>query len=385
FISPTSAGGEAAERDMMILGNAFYLRPGVDGYYDPEANSSQFGRTDLAASHVVIAHNTFANQRWLVRSDNPGFTTDAYCLFANNIASAFIYAGPQPAGMVVDALHLHGGSTKPSGATRVAFGGDAQSLFADPALGDFTPIGELLSSGFAPLLAHDLSGAAYPELAAPGAIALSASAFSDSTGNSGSGDPQADLLALIDAAGGQSSFHDYTTAIEVPPWTSLDRSSAGNNHTQATNSRKPALGAGGATFDGNNDFVFQSISGGTFTVAMAVSVNDPSDPGVFISDNANTSYVQYQAGSGVSHQATVRANRQVRATRGELHDAVNGAGEVILLMEGINLSGRSQMRIGRGSGTMNATVRRVAVVEEAAFPSNLQQVRQLAAEAVAQT
>ncbi len=384
FISPTAAGGDAAERDLMILGNAFYLRPGVDGYYDPEANSSQFGRTDLTASHVVIAHNTHANQRWLVRSDNPGFTTDSYCLFANNIASAFIYVGPQLAGLTVDALHLHGGSTKPSGATRVAFGGDASSLFVDPAAGDFTPTGELLASGFTPLLSHDLGGASYPGLAAPGAIALEANAFTDSTGNSGSGDPQADLLAAIDAAGGQSAFHDYTGATDVPPWTSQDSSTAGNNHTQSTNSRKPVLGASGATFDGNNDYVLQAIAGGSFTIAMAVTVNDPADPGVFVSDEANTTYVQYQGGSGVANQATVRVNGEVRATRGEVHDAVDGAGEVVLVMEGLNLSGRTQLRIGRGSGTMNATVRRIAVIEESAFPSNLQQVRQLAAEAVAE-
>ena len=95
-------------------------------------------------------------------------------------------------------------------------------------------------------------------------------------------------------------------------------------------------------------------------------------------------YVQYQAGSGVANLATVRIDGAVRATRGEIHDAVNGAGEVVLVIEGLDLSSRSELRIGRGSGTMNATVRRVAVIEESAFPANLQQVRQLAAEAVAQ-
>ncbi|MEM8724823.1 MAG: hypothetical protein AAGE86_04785 [Pseudomonadota bacterium] len=385
FISPTAIGGDAAERDLMIIGNAFYLRPGVDGYYDPEANSSQFGRTNLDASHVVIAHNTHANQRWLVRSDNPGFTTDPYCLFANNVASALVFAGPPLPGLTIDALHLHGGSTKPSGATRVAFGGDAGSLFADPANGDFTPSAELLSSGFEPILPSDLTGAQFPELSAPGAIAIEASAFMESTGGSGSTDPEGDLIALINAAGGQSSFHDYTNAAAGAPWTSSDSSALGNDHTQSVNSRKPAVDAAGATFDGNNDFVLQTISGGTFTIAMAVAVNDPSDPGVFVSDNANTTYVQYQAGSGVAHQATVRVDGEVRATRGEVHDAVNGAGEVVILMEGLDLAGRSQLRVGRGSGTMNATVRRVAVIDEAAFPSNLQQVRQLAADAVAGT
>jgi len=384
FISPTVKNGEAAERDLMVLGNAFYLRPGIDGYYDPEFNSSQFGRTNLAASHVVIAHNTLANQRWLVRSDNPGFTADPYCLFANNIASAFVYVGPRLTGLKVDALHLHGGSTKPSGATRVALGGDASSLFVDPAAGDFTPNGELLSSGFAPLLSYDQGGTAYPALAAPGAIAIEASAFTDGPGNSGSDDPETDLLAMINAAGGQSAFHDYTGATEMPSWTSLDSSAASNNHTQSINSRKPAIGAGGATFDGNNDFVMQSISGGRFTIAMAVTVNDPSDPGVFVSSEANASYVQYRAGSGAAHQALVLVDGSTRSTRGELHDAVNGAGEVVLLMGGLDLTGRSQLRIGRGSGTMNATVRRIAVIEEAAFSGNLQLIRQLAAEAMAE-
>ena len=382
FISPTEIGGEAAERDLMILGNAFYLRPGVDGYYDPDSNSSQFGRTNLTASHVVIAHNTHANQRWLIRSDNPGFTADPYCLFANNVASGVTFAGPPLPDLTIDALHLHGSSTKPSGATRVAFGGDETTLFVDPAAGDFTPAGDLLASGFAPLLSFDISNTEYPEIAAPGAIAGTASVFVDGSGGSGSGDPDADLIALLSATGGQSSFHDYVNASDVPAWTSQDSANA-NDHTQSTNSRKPGIDASGATFDGNNDYVLQTITGGSFTVAMAVTVNDPADPGVFVSDEANTTYVQYQVGSGVAHLATVRVDGAVRATRGEVHDAVNGAGEVVLLMEGLDLSGRGQLRIGRGSGAMNATVRRVAVIEESAFPNTLQEVRQLAAEAVA--
>ncbi|MDJ0641431.1 MAG: hypothetical protein QNJ15_01310 [Erythrobacter sp.] len=382
FISPTEIGGDAAERDLMILGNAFYLRPGLDGYYDPEANSSQFGRTNLTASHVVIAHNTHANQRWLIRSDNPGFTTDPYCLFTNNVASAVVYAGPTLPNLTIDALHLHGSATKPSGATRVAFGGDETSLFVDPAAGDFTPAGALMSSGFAPTLPFDAFNGEFPEIAAPGAIAASATGFVDSGVGSGSGDPEADLIALLTAAGGQSSFHDYVNANDAPPWTSQDSANS-NDHTQAINSRKPGIDAGGATFDGNNDFVFQAITGGSFTVAMAVTVNDPADPGVFVSDDANTTYVQYQAGSGVAHLATVRVGGEVRSTRGEVHNAVDGAGEVVILMEGLDLAGRNQLRIGRGSGAMNATVRRVAVIEENAFPNTLQEVRQLAAEAVA--
>ncbi len=384
FISPTEIGGEAAERDLMIFGNAFYLRPGADGYYDPDSNSSQFGRTNLTASHVVIAHNTHANQRWLIRSDNPGFTVDPYCLFANNVASAVTFAGPPLPDLTIDALHLHGSATKPSGATRVAFGGDETTLFVDPAAGDFTPAGDLGLSGFAPLISFDIANSEFPESAAPGAIAAPASAFVDATAGSGSGDPEADLIALLSAEGGQSCFHDYVNASDLPPWTSADGANA-NDHTQGVNARKPALSADGATFDGNNDYVLQDIAGGSFTVAMAVTVNDPSDPGVFVSDDANTSYVQYQAGSGVAHLATVRVDGEVRSTRGEVHDAVNGAGEVVLLMEGLDLEGRTQLRIGRGSGAMNATVRRVAVIEETAFPNTLQDVRQLAAEAVAAT
>ena len=221
-------------------------------------------------------------------------------------------------------------------------------------------------------------------MAAPGAIAAPASAFVDATAGSGSGDPVADLIALLSAEGGQSCFHDYVNASDLPPWTSADGANA-NDHTQGVNARKPALSADGATFDGNNDYVLQDIAGGSFTVAMAVTINDPSDPGVFVSDDANTSYVQYQAGSGVAHLATVWVDGEVRSTRGEVHDAVNGAGEVVLLMEGLDLEGRTQLRIGRGSGAMNATVRRVAVIEESAFPNTLQDVRQLAAEAVAAT
>ncbi|QUL37667.1 hypothetical protein [Erythrobacter sp. JK5] len=385
FLSPNPPG--AILRDILIFGNALHNSETVEGYYDPDANSSQFGRgTGAGLSHLVIVHNS-ANQRWRVRNDEQNNTADTYCLIANNVAKDFVWAGGQVlANLKVDAMHLFDGAIKPSGATRIALGGNESSLFANASGGDFTPVGGLLASGFAPILPHDIAQGGYPPIAAPGAIAANAAVFVDSGGPSGSGDPFGDLLALIDAAGGRSSIHDYTLASDVPPWTSPDRSANGNQHLQATGSRKPALGTNGATFDGNNDFVSQAINGGLFTVAMAIMVNDPADPGAILSDEANTTYVQYQAGNTASHFATaVQVDGVVTTTRGDLHDAVNGAGEVVLMIEGVDFSGRSELRIGRGSGAMNATVRRVAVIEESAFPGNLQQVRQLAAEAVALT
>lgn len=391
--SPTDIGGAAEERDMLAFGNTFHNDQTPASNYDPAANSSQLGRgTGIQASHVVVAANTFS-QRVVVQNANANNTFDLYCLFTNNIAAEFSYAGGVPlANFVAKNSHLFAGASTPSGSTGISIGGTLDTLLADPANGDFTPQAELLTDGFAAVLPTDYERTPFPPevvvgddtfLAAPGGVAAAALKYAPPPP---SADPVADLIASMDANPGDHAFVDYTDASDVPPWTGVDQSANGNNHIQSTGSRKPALSASGATFDGNNDAVVQSISGGTFTVAMAVTVNDPDDPGVFVSDNGNTTYVQYQSGSGVSHQATtVTVDGVATGTRGAVYTAVNGAGEVILVMQGLDLTGRSELRIGRNSGTMNATVRRVAVIAEAAMGSNLASARTLAAQAVAAT
>lgn len=202
-------------------------------------------------------------------------------------------------------------------------------------------------------------------------------------GGSGAQDPLGDLLALINDPVQQSAFHDLVNAANVPPWTSVDVSNNGNDLTQSTNSRKPVQSAAGSSFDGNNDFVAQPITGGVFTVVMALSVGGADTGGTMLSDQANTIYSQYLQGNTTPNIAATRVNGVLMANKGAVYDAVHGQGEVILTVEGADFTGRTQLRLGRISGSMNATVRRAAMLDETALGADLAQARVLAAEAVA--
>lgn len=165
FLSPPNPAPRD-ERDVLIFGNIFHQKPSIFA-------ASQWGRPNLplSASHVVFAHNTFANQPLWIRNEGGGLSADNYCLVANTTLPSFSVVGPSPVpNLSIAGLHLHTGGTVPNGSGNVTIGGDEVSLFADFAANDFAPRGELLSNLKTAALPFDLTRTAYAPIAPAGAL-----------------------------------------------------------------------------------------------------------------------------------------------------------------------------------------------------------------------
>jgi len=149
--------------DYAVINNVFRFLDTEAEYLSPESQLA-----DDAKSHVILAHNSWIDQRLLLRWDDD-LTLDAYCLIANNVAEDIVDVGTStaPEGVIVG-NHLYSGS--PANAANTSTGGDADSLFEDAANGDFTPAGALLTSGKAPVLNRDLGGNVRKAIEVMGAI-----------------------------------------------------------------------------------------------------------------------------------------------------------------------------------------------------------------------
>jgi len=172
FLSPPSPAPRS-ELDVLIFGNIFHAPGNVT---DPVVlvGGSQWGRPNLAlpASHVVIAHNTWVNQQFLIRNEGGGLAADAYCLMKNNVIDNLSVIGGAVTNLTIDGLHLSAdGAVVPTGATSVSLGGDAASLFADADAFDFSPRGELLTNQRTAALPVDRTRKAFGDTAPVGAMA----------------------------------------------------------------------------------------------------------------------------------------------------------------------------------------------------------------------
>ncbi|WP_156172337.1 hypothetical protein [Aurantiacibacter marinus] len=133
--------GEA--RDWFIANNAFHQKNGQSDL------STQLAGT--AHRHVMIVHNTMANQRLMLRTDGP-YTADAYCLLANNVFREINSVGGAIAGYPGVDNHIHAAKADTSGSVRTTIGGDSTTLFVDAANGDFAAAPPLLAVKSAPRL-----------------------------------------------------------------------------------------------------------------------------------------------------------------------------------------------------------------------------------------
>lgn len=162
---PAMSFAYTQHRDLFFVNNTFETDEALNPWF-----FNMISQWSKPSSHVVIAHNSFANHRLLVRP-SLGMTADAYCLLANNTMSRLQWEGtPDPVLPIVD-NHLHSGSSVPSGATGTTTGGDNTSLFADAANGDFTPAGDLLTNKKPPRVKRDINGKSRGGQAPPGALA----------------------------------------------------------------------------------------------------------------------------------------------------------------------------------------------------------------------
>jgi len=125
---------------------------------------SQFS---AAQGHVVLAHNTWANQVVWHRTLSGVYNPDTYCLFANNTFS-YWSAFSSDTDLVTTNNHQQTGTGY---GTNVSVGGTEATLFADSAGGDFTPVGALLANLKTPVVKYDQAQALRGTTAPAGALA----------------------------------------------------------------------------------------------------------------------------------------------------------------------------------------------------------------------
>ena len=381
FFAPSgiAGGGQGAEIDFFAVGNAIGISTDVTPTFDPSGGYSQFGRgspSGMRASHVVIAHNTLPNQGMWIRTNGIPFgsTADAYCLIGNNTFRTLFYdpEGPLP-NLTINALRIHSGNPAPVAATNVQVGGNPATLFVDFAAKDFRPAGELAANGFRSIIPHDIEGDPFPEFSALGAYALEAPEYVPPPP---SADPLADLIAAINAAGGQSSIHRLRNAsVTGGVWRSADISANNRHLTQSSAALQPVIGATGATFD-NGDWAGRVITGGTFTVIMSFTKADSSASAVVLSDQAAAGVLQYAQGIASATGGTVTIDGNTIPNRNAFYLALHQTGRKVIEAQGCNFTGDTLMRLGRGAGTSPVgQVDWFIVIEESAFPTTLTQVR----------
>ncbi len=174
FLSPPNPAPRG-ELDVMVFGNVFQAPGGEGG--DPVAlvGGSQWRRPSLPlpSSHVVIAHNTWVNQQFLIRNEGGGLAADAYCLIKNNVIPNLAVAGTSTVpNLTIDGLHVFAaGAVAPTQATNATSGGDVTTLFEDADALDFNPAGLLLANLCTAALPVDFNRASFAASAPVGALA----------------------------------------------------------------------------------------------------------------------------------------------------------------------------------------------------------------------
>lgn len=139
-------------RDGMVFNNIFHNKAG----------DAQFSQMASVQSHIVVAHNSWAQQGLWLRTDFAGapssttekYQPDGYCLIACNVIPELLWVGTVDPDLVIKDNHLFTGETPPAGATGTTIGGDVTSLFANAAAGNFSPAGELLTNLKVPVVRY---------------------------------------------------------------------------------------------------------------------------------------------------------------------------------------------------------------------------------------
>ncbi|AKQ40995.1 hypothetical protein CP97_01415 [Aurantiacibacter atlanticus] len=151
-----------AMRDTIAINNAFHNKT------DASTSIDLASQLNSAHSHVVVAHNTLASQRFVLRNDL-NYDPDAYCLFANNSIKSFTWSATADADLEVADNHFISGSV-PAGSVGTTIGGSTDTLYTDAANGNFTPAGDLLTNSAGPLAYYDFAGETRKGQAAKGAL-----------------------------------------------------------------------------------------------------------------------------------------------------------------------------------------------------------------------
>lgn len=158
---PLVTFGLSGAKDVFFVNNAGQTSETLNPTY-----AFQISQWNKPYQHAVIAHNSLANQKLLLRTAS-GMTADAYSLVANNAMLAIDWDGTPTAALKISANHVHAGQTAAAGSTGTTSGGNQFSLFVDAANGNFAPAVELLTNLKRPVVKHDRTGRARSSTRAP--------------------------------------------------------------------------------------------------------------------------------------------------------------------------------------------------------------------------
>jgi hypothetical protein len=285
FLAPILANGIAGSHDYFIVGNLLAVKPDpVPGGWNPDSGASQLSRPQ-DMSHCVIAHNTFANQRF-----QPNFTTGnvrdgGYNLVKNNAFRAFTWLGGVVArGVTVDGVLIHEGQAVPDGVTNYIVTGNSSTLFADFDAGDFTPTALMRQVGLQAAIPVDLNQTPLVSPTAPGGVAAVANSLlvppvvpepTDILGPAG--------LALASAIGSLTHGGMWLFAEATNPglWRAMNLAGDASDFTQGTAASQPAIGPTGAVF-GSDDQINATLFAGPHDIYVLLRKNAPSTVGQII-------------------------------------------------------------------------------------------------------
>ncbi len=369
FLAPIKRSGVAGTLDTFLVGNLLAIDQAEKLYYNPNANASQISRPQ-DVSHLVIAHNTIANQRFQANFNETGAQDIGYNLIKNNTFRTFEWnANFIPANIVVDGLLIHGDQTIPANVTNYLALGEAETLYANPFNGDFAPTPLLRQKGFAPAIPVDQNQTEFPDPCAPGGFAATANELLFIPPAPNPGDVLGEAgMALAEAIvervhGGMWLF---TTANNSGIWSAANLSGNGSDFTQGNASFQPSIDpALGAIFD-ENDQINASLFAGDYTVFILlkkdlVSTNGHIIPNQIIHSSNSTARAAAQAGAQVFIDDVLSATRGTTFTA--LDQRIDGDTSYrIVRVEGLNLA---TLSLGRASGGAFAgTIRAIVAIPE---------------------
>lgn len=178
-----------------------------------------------------------------------------------------------------------------------------------------------------------------------------------------------ELIAAL-ASSPQSAFSDFRTATDNGDWYSQDLSGQDNDFSQTIASLKPGIDPDlGALFSATTarELVGFPITGGTFTVLLALVKDQSDERGNVVSDGSN-SPGRYQSASGLGLQGVCLVDGSQVMNAGQLHNALTDGLEHVIEWQGIDANGWANLSIGRASDSIGGSVRCAVVIDEGTVP-----------------
>ena len=177
--------------------------------------------------------------------------------------------------------------------------------------------------------------------------------------------PESELKAALSGSP-QSAFADFRLATNTGNWIASDLSNNGNDFTQASGTFKPGIDpALGAIFSAAsaNHFISYPVSGGTFSVILALTKDETDERGTPISNgSSNPGRYQNSGAIGIAGSCFVDGVQVTNADA--FHDLLDDGQEHLIEWYNISAAGWTNIGIGRGSDSIGGSVRCAAIIDE---------------------